>query len=81
MNSSTTDAGVADTILNMAKEILGIEEIPTNNIREALDSMNRLALMVEIEDHFLIAFEPEEEDAIQSFEDLVKCIEQKIQAT
>ena len=81
MNSSTTATGIADTILNMAKEILGVEEIPNGNIRETLDSMNRLALMVEIEDHFLIAFEPEEEDAIQSFEDLVKCIDQKIQTT
>ena len=81
MNSSKKSTDIADTILNMAKEILGVEEIPNGNIRETLDSMNRLALMVEIEDHFLIAFEPEEEDAIQSFEDLVKCIEQKIQAT
>ena len=81
MNSATTNASVADTIINMAKEILGVEQIPTSNIREALDSMNRLALMVEIEDHFLIVFEPEEEDAIQSFEDLVKCIEQKIEQT
>ena len=79
MNSSHKATTISETILRMAKEILGVEEIPAGNIRETLDSMNRLALMVEIEDHFLIVFEPEEEDAIQSFEDLVTCIEQKIQ--
>ena len=34
--------------------------------------------MVEIEDHYLIAFEPEEEDTIDTFEDLVQCIQQKL---
>ena len=79
MTTPLNQKAIAETILNMAKDILGVQEIPTGNIRETLDSMNRLALMVEIEDHFLIVFEPEEEDAIQSFEDLVTCIEQKLQ--
>ena len=78
MNATSTEM-IANTVKKMAQEILGVTEIPTGSIREALDSMNRLALMVEIEDHFLIAFEPEEEDAIESFEDLVQCIALKLQ--
>jgi acyl carrier protein len=71
---------ITETIQKMAIEILGVTEMPTGSVREALDSMNRLALMVEIEDHFKIVFEPEEEDAIHTFEDLVQCIEQKLMA-
>ena len=78
MNATSTEM-IANTVKNMAQEILGVTEIPKGSIREALDSMNRLALMVEIEDHFLIAFEPEEEDAIENFEDLVQCIALKLQ--
>lgn len=70
---------IANTVKEMAQKILGVTEMPKGSIREALDSMNRLALMVEIEDHFLIAFEPEEEDAIENFEDLVQCIALKLQ--
>ena len=78
MNATSTEM-IANTVKNMAQEILGVTEIPKGSIRDALDSMNRLALMVEIEDHFLIAFEPEEEDAIENFEDLVQCIALKLQ--
>ncbi len=78
MNAASTEM-ISNTITKMAQEILGVSEMPKGSIREALDSINRLALMVEIEDHFLIVFEPEEEDAIENFEDLVRCIELKLQ--
>lgn len=78
MNVASTET-IANTVKRMAQEILGVTEMPTGSIREAFDSINRLALMVEIEDHFLIAFEPEEEDAIENFEDLVQCIALKLQ--
>ena len=78
MNAASTEM-IANTVKKMAQEILGVTEVPKGSIREALDSMNRLALMVEIEDHFLIVFEPEEEDAIENFEDLIQCIALKLQ--
>ena len=78
MNAPSTEM-ISNTIKRMAQEILGVSEMPKGSIREALDSINRLALMVEIEDHFLIVFEPEEEDAIENFEDLVRCIALKLQ--
>lgn len=78
MNASPNQ-DIAQTVKNMAQEILHVSEMPNVPIREAFDSMNRLSLMVAIEDHFLIAFEPEEEDAIDSLEDLIQCIAQKLQ--
>ena len=78
MNASPNQ-DIALTVKNMAQEILNVSEMPNVPIREAFDSMNRLSLMVAIEDHFLIAFEPEEEDAIDSLEDLIQCITQKLQ--
>lgn len=78
MNASPNQE-IAQTVKSMAQEILNVSEMPKVPIREAFDSMNRLSLMVAIEDHFLIAFEPEEEDAIDSLEDLIQCIAQKIQ--
>ena len=78
MNTTDSKTDIANTIQHMASDILGVTEIPTGSIREVLDSMNRLALMVEIEDHYLITFEPEEEDTIDTFEDLVQCIQQKL---
>jgi len=80
MNASLNQE-IAQTVKNMAREILNVSEMPNVPIREAFDSMNRLSLMVAIEDHFLIAFEPEEEDAIDSLEDLIQCIAQKLQNT
>ena len=78
MNASANQ-DIAQTVKIMAQEILNVSEMPNIPIREAFDSMNRLSLMVAIEDHFLIAFEPEEEDAIDSLEDLIQCITQKLQ--
>ena len=78
MNAASTE-NIATIVKRIAQRILGVTEIPKGSIRETLDSINRLALMVEIEDHFLIAFEPEEEDAIDNFEDLVQCIALKLQ--
>ena len=80
MNASPNQ-NIAETVTKMAQEILDVTEIPNIPIREAFDSMNRLSLMVAIEDHFLIAFEPEEEDAIDSLEDLIQCIQQKVHSS
>ena len=80
MNAPSAE-NIANIVKKMAQDILGVTEIPQGSIRETLDSMNRLALMVEIEDHFLIAFEPEEEDSIENFEDLVQCIALKLHTT
>jgi acyl carrier protein len=42
-----------------------------------LDSLERMSLIVAIEDHFLICFEPEDEATIEDFDDLVRSIAAK----
>ena len=52
-----------------AEQIQG--ELPLGDLAEALDSMQRLALVVAIEDRFDVAFEPEDDAAIRTGEDVV----------
>ena len=40
-------------------------------LADALDSMERLALVVAIEDAFGIAFTPEDDETVQTLDDLV----------
>ena len=60
-------------------ETLQKTELPSGSIQEALDSVDRLALMVAVEDHYEIMFEPEEEEKIQTVEDFVSLIQLKLQ--
>ena len=46
-------------------------------LSEQLDSMQRLSLMVAIEDHFEIIFEPEEEQEITNVDSLLTLIAEK----
>ena len=48
------------------------------NIAEELDSMQRLSLMVAIEDHYQIIFEPTDEANITSSDDLIQLIQTKL---
>ena len=48
---------------------------------DQLDSVQRLTLVVAIEDHFKICFEPEDEAQVHSLEDLVTMIEAKLSET
>lgn len=63
----------------IAKDEAGIDTLPTEELQESLDSVQRMSLMVAIEDHFLIMFEPEEESELNTVDDLVLKIAEKIQ--
>ena len=67
------------TILKeIAKEELSWEqELPTTSLSQSLDSMQKMSLVVAIEDRFEICFEPEEEEAIDSIEQLIQFIQEK----
>ena len=52
--------------------------LPQGNLTEDLDSIQRLSLMVAIEDHYEIIFEPEDEAKIQTISDLITQIEEKV---
>ena len=53
------------------------EELPTGSLSASLDSMQKLSLVVGIEDHFHICFEPEEETSIDNVEELILFIQKK----
>lgn len=55
------------------------EDLPSGSLSSSLDSMQKMSLVVGIEDRFLICFEPEEEETIDSVETLVSFIHTKIQ--
>lgn len=69
----------AEKIRSIIKEIVKEElswhkELPIGALAEELDSINRLSLMVAIEDHFQIIFEPSDEENITTIDDLISMI-------
>ncbi len=65
---------------------LAIEQVgeltfgPDDDLAEHLDSMQRLALVVAVEDHFAIAFEPEDEEAAQTLADVERLVAARLAA-
>ena len=53
-------------------------DIPEGDLANYLDSIKRLSLVVAIEDHWEICFEPEDEQIIHTLDDLVSVIDQII---
>ena len=69
---------IAKTITELVKTELGwVNPIPKGTLADQLDSMQLLSLSVAIEDHYEICFEPEEEEQIQTFQDLISLIVDK----
>ena len=50
----------------------------TANLGEHLDSLQVLQLVVAIEDHFKICFEPEDDDAAHTLEAVVGVVERRL---
>ena len=53
--------------------------LPKGALAEQLDSIQRLSLMVAIEDHFTIIFSQEDEERIDTIDDVILLIEEKIE--
>jgi acyl carrier protein len=47
-------------------------------LAEHLDSIRRLSLVVAIEDHFEICFEPEDDEAAETLDDVVRIVTQRV---
>jgi acyl carrier protein len=60
------------------KECLHSEDIPTGDLAANLDSVQRLTLVVAIEDHFEICFDPEDEEQVETLNDVVRLIHGKL---
>ena len=71
---------IQTTIQLLVQQELGwTEDIPRENLSGYLDSIQRLNLLVCIEDHYRIAFEEEEDHSIDSLEQLVELILGKLE--
>ena len=77
-----THTEIRQKLLDIAIEekVLAGDTLPTGELAATLDSIQRLTLMVAIEDHFQICFEPEEEEALTGVDDLVALILDKVDA-
>ena len=75
-----TKEHLQNELLRLAKEELSWEKLPTGSLRQCLDSIQRMELIVAIEDHFLICFEPEDEENIDTISSLIEMIALKREA-
>jgi acyl carrier protein len=80
LNTNTeADVSISQKLQQIFLDTLQRTELPTGSIQESLDSVDRLALMVAVEDHFEIMFDLEEEEQIKTVEDFVSLIKTKIE--
>jgi acyl carrier protein len=71
MGHDRTPEAIRAELTRLAIEQLGWAELPDGELSERLDSMQRLALVVAIEDHFQIVFEPEDDAAVRTLDDVI----------
>ena len=73
-----TIANIHTILREIAKEELNWQQdLPTTSLSQSLDSMQKMSLVVAIEDRFEICFEPEEEESIDSIDELIHFIQAK----
>ncbi len=53
--------------------------LPEGDLSDALDSMDRLALVVAVEDGFGVSFEPEDDATLVTAEDVVDAVVRRLQ--
>ncbi len=74
-----------DVIRQMLVEIMHDElewtgQLPDSDLASAFDSMQRLTLVVAIEDRFHICLDDEDEQGLRTIEDLIAMIGKKLDA-
>ncbi len=83
MSLDSSAASVRDTVLLLAARELAlpperVEAIADNDdLAMHLDSLQRLSLVVAIEDHFQICFEEEDDTQVRTLAEVVAFIEQR----
>ncbi|MFQ5890452.1 MAG: acyl carrier protein [Gemmatimonadota bacterium] len=79
-----TEAEVLEGVRRVLRARLEIEtpvDLGTNVLSDLqLDSLKRIALVVELENHFRICFAPEDEEGIVTIGDVVRLIRQRLDA-
>ena len=72
---------VRERILELVADDLGWEgELPEGDMSEHLDSIQKFSLVVAIEDHYEICFEPEEGEQIVDLNGIAKLVLSKLKA-
>ena len=64
----------ADIIALVRTELHLTGPLPEGDLSESLDSVQRLQLVVAIEDHYEIAFGEEDDAAVHTLDDVVKLV-------
>ena len=73
--TETDAAGVRAAIAEIARRELRLQgELPPGDLADVLDSVQRLTLVVAIEDHFQICFDPEDEGAARTLDGVVALV-------
>ena len=65
----------------IARDKLGADIDGEGDLADRLDSVQRLTLVVAVEDHFEICFDPEDEERIVSVDDIVRVIDGKLRTS
>jgi acyl carrier protein len=74
-------ATIRARILELARSELGLQgELPDGDLAEHLDSVQRLTLVVAIEDTFEVVLEPEDEEAVVTLDDVVAVVARALEA-
>ncbi|MFT6143703.1 MAG: acyl carrier protein [Myxococcota bacterium] len=70
---------VRDQVIEIAKAELGAAA-PSESaqLADSLDSVQRLQLVVAIEDHFEICFEPEDDEAVHTLDDVARVVTERL---
>jgi acyl carrier protein len=70
---------IQTALAHIAETELGLDSgLDAGDLANQLDSVGRLTLVVAIEDHFKICFEPEDEEEIRTLDHLVQLIRRKL---
>ena len=72
------DAEILDSLGHLVRDKLKTEIKLDGELADHLDSIQRLTLVVAIEDHFEICFDESDEAAITNLDDLVQAIKTKL---
>ena len=73
-----TDAQILETLSQLVRDKLKVDAPLDGELADHLDSIQRLTLVVAIEDHFEICFDESDEAEITGLDDLVRAIRSKL---
>lgn len=74
-----TDPDLRASLTGIAQRTLGWKgDLPDGELASQLDSMQRMTLVVAIEDHFHVAFDEDDEAELLTVDDLVRVLQRKL---